>query len=129
MGTFDPNLAAMDESYRIGMDVIGQEFDGKPPAPPKTVAAPVQAAKPAPPPEDTGPGFWSRLGSGIASVAGNTVDAAASIASRVTIAVPISGARANAAQQLVPPRQEPPWAMILGAGAALLVLVALLRRP
>ena len=130
MGTFDENRAAMDEAYATGMDRMGVEFDGKAPAtkPAPAAPAPVQAASAPKAAEDTGPGFWSRLGSGIASVAGKTADLVEDAASRVEFRS-ISGARGNALVNLAPPpRPEPPWAWILGGAAAVAVLLAWMTR-
>ena len=122
MGSFDIDRAALDEAFRTGEGRIGVLLDGEAPAP-----APVQAAKPATPHQDTGPGFWSRLGSGISSAASRAADLVEDAAGRVEFVGPISGARANAAVQAAPPR-EPRWGMILGWSAAAVVVLAILTR-
>lgn len=125
MGTFADDRAAMDEAYATGMDRIAVELDGKAPTARPTPATPAApAAKPA---EDTGPGFFSRLWSGLSSAAGKASDLAENVASRVEVRS-ISGARSNAIASLPPPRPEAPWGLIIGGAAALAVLVAALTR-
>ena len=123
MGTFNDS---MQTSYETMSDVMDVEFDGKA----KRPAAPASAhvANPAKPAEDTGPGFFSRLWSGIGSAAGKAADLAEEAASRVEFR-PISGRRDNALGNLAPPpRPEPPWLWIVGGAAAFAVLVAWMTR-
>lgn len=131
MGTFDDNRASLDLSYTTGMDRIAEELDGRAPAPKPApavaVSSPVQAASAPTPPTADGPGFFSRLWSGIGSAASKAADLAEDVASRAEIRS-VSGARANAAAQLPPPQPETPYAMILGAIAAGIVVLALLFR-
>lgn len=128
MGTFDVDRAALDEAYATGMDRIAVELDGEAPKPKPAAPVAVVAAKAPAPVEDTGPGFFSRLWSGIGSAAGKAADLASDVASRVEVRG-LDGARANALAQLAPPpRPEPPYGMILGAAAAAIVLVYVLFR-
>lgn len=113
MGAFDIDRAALDAAFRTGEGRIAVLLDGEAPAPAKAASEPVQAAKPAKPPADTGPGFWARLGSGISSAANRAADLVQDAASRVEIAGPISGRRINAATQAAPPPREPNYGMIL----------------
>lgn len=124
MGSFDIDRAALDEAYRTGEGRIAVLLDGEAPAPSTAAPVPVQATKPATPAQATGPGFWSRLGSGISSAASRAADLVEDAASRVEI----SGARGNGAAQVAPPPREPRWGMIMGWAAAALVLLALLTR-
>jgi hypothetical protein len=129
MGTFTDSRAALDEAYATGTERIGMDLDGQAPPPAMANPVPAQGATAATPPVNPGPGFFARLGTGIAAAAGRTVDLVGDLASRVQFQ-PISGAQANAASQLVPPPRQPAWGLILAGIAALAVLVAILtRRP
>ena len=130
MGTFSDDRAAMDKAFLTGEDRIAVLLDGQAPAPkPAPAPAPVAvtSSAPKPAPADTGPGFWSRLGSGLSAVGGNLVD----IASKVEFSPgPISGARANAVASLPPPPPPAvPWRVLAIVGGAVVVLAMLLRRP
>lgn len=132
MGTFAEDRASMDAAYATGTDQIAVQLDGRSPAPPpapRPATASAAADPTTAPPADTGPGFWSRLGSGLASVGRNTVDLAKAAADRVEIVGSISAGRQNGLAAMAPPPPPPtPWGMILGLGAGLLVLLLALRR-
>jgi hypothetical protein len=125
MGTFDIDRAALGEAFRTGDGRIAVLLDGEAPA--QAASEPAQAAKPPPPPQDTGPGFWARLSSGLSSAADRAADLVEDAAGRIDFAGPISGARVNAAVQAAPPK-EPRWGMILGWAAVAVLLVAVLTR-
>lgn len=131
MGTFTEDRAVYDEAFAMGEDRIAVLLDGQAPAPkpaPAPAPAPTTTApSPAPPSADTGPGLWSRLGSGLSAVGGNLVD----LAKRVEFTpAPISGARGNAMASLPPPPPPAvPWRVLAIVAAALVALAMLLRRP
>jgi len=127
MGTFSTDQDSMRESVSTGEERMSVLLDGKATAAP-VVAAPAALAKgqakPAPA-APSGPGFWSRLGSGLAAVGDNLADAA----SKVQFTAPISGARTNALAAL--PQEPPPgvpWRMVAIVAAAILAVAMLTRR-
>jgi hypothetical protein len=130
MGTFTDDRAAYDEAFAAGEDRIAVLLDGKAPTTaPAAAPAPVKVSTTAPAPAPAaprGPGFWSRLGSGLAAVGDNLADAA----SKVQFTAPISGARTNALAAL--PQEPPPgvpWRMVAILAAAILAVTMLLRKP
>jgi hypothetical protein len=127
MGSFDIDRAALDEAFRMGESRMAVLLDGEAP---KAVPEPVLAAKPAAQAQEAGPGFWSRLGSGISSAASRAAELVEQAAARVELTPgPISGARANAAAQVAPPPREPRYGMILAwAAVALAAIVYVMDR-
>lgn len=124
------NRAAMDDAFTTGEDRIAVLIDGRQGglfSTPVPVPAPVAqpAAQPAAqaPAQAAGPGFWSRLGSGLADLGGQLVDAAKGLEVR---RVPATSPATPGATVAEPPPQ-PPWAWILG-GAGAVILLLLLRR-
>ena len=130
--------AAMDRAYAAGEEsaYINGISDEPPPPPPQAQPAPVAAATPppqaAPVAADTGPGFWSRLGSSLSSVGGNIATAGRDVVDFAASAkVTLPQHAANSGPVSVQTSGTPaamPWPWIAGGLIALAGALLLSRK-